>query len=39
LIEGKLARTLDRSEWDAKPGRLEEIFVQTLESSGTSLVR
>ncbi len=39
LIDGKLARTLDRSEWEAKAGRLEEIFVETLEKSGTSLVR
>jgi ABC-2 type transport system ATP-binding protein len=39
LIEGKLARTLERSEWENKQGRLEELFVDTLEKSGTSLVR
>jgi ABC-2 type transport system ATP-binding protein len=39
LIDGKLARTLERSEWETKQGRLEEIFVDTLEKSGTSLVR
>jgi ABC-2 type transport system ATP-binding protein len=39
IIEGKLAALLPRSEWESKPGRLEEIFVRTLEESGTSLVR
>ena len=39
LIEGKLARELDQSEWKGHAGALEEIFIETLEKSGTSLVR
>lgn len=39
LIDGKMGRILERSEWESRPGRLEELFVETLEKSGTSLVR
>jgi len=39
LIDGEMVRLLDQSEWKSKPGRLEEIFVQTLEASGTVLIR
>ena len=34
LVEGKLARLLTEAEWKARPGRLEEIFIETLESQG-----
>ena len=37
LIEGKMVRLLDQSEWRDRPGRLEELFIQTLEESGTAL--
>jgi ABC-2 type transport system ATP-binding protein len=38
LVEGKLVRLLNQGEWKVKPGRLEEIFIETLEASGTPLV-
>ncbi|MBI4422399.1 MAG: hypothetical protein HY554_01650 [Elusimicrobia bacterium] len=33
LVEGKLARTVAQGEWSAAPGRLEEIFVETVRPS------
>ena len=39
LVEGRLVRLLDQAEWKGKSGRLEEIFIETLEASGTELVR
>lgn len=38
LAEGKLVRQLEKKEWENRPGRLEELFIETLEASGTSLV-
>ena len=37
LIEGKLARELKQSDWKSKAGHLEELFIETLETSGTRL--
>jgi hypothetical protein len=34
-----MVRQLNQKEWVGKPGRLEEIFIETLESSGASTVR
>src|SRR5262249_25470810 len=39
LIEGRMVRQLTRNEWTGKPGRLEEIFIETLEASGATMVR
>jgi len=39
LVEGKMVRLLTQDEWKSKPGRLEEIFIETLEATGSSLVR
>lgn len=39
LIEGRLAKLISSDKWKNHPGRLEEIFIKTLEESGTSLVR
>ena len=36
LVEGKMVRFLDQSEWKSKSGRLEELFIETLEVSGVS---
>jgi ABC-type multidrug transport system ATPase subunit len=30
LVNGRLARVVDQSEWRAEHGRLEEIFVSTV---------
>jgi ABC-2 type transport system ATP-binding protein len=37
LSEGKLVRLLTESEWRDHPGRLEEIFIETLQESGAAL--
>ena len=31
IIEGKLVRFIGQSEWKVKEGRLEELFIETLE--------
>lgn len=31
LVEGRLVRFLSSDEWKSKPGRLEELFIETLE--------
>jgi ABC-2 type transport system ATP-binding protein len=36
LVDGKLVSLLDRSQWADKSGRLEEIFIETLESQGAN---
>lgn len=36
LVDGKLVRLLDESEWRSQPGRLEEIFISTLEQTGAA---
>lgn len=38
LVEGKLVQLLGETEWKGKPGRLEEIFIETLEKSGAPLL-
>ncbi len=37
LVEGKLVRLLDQSEWKSKAGHLEALFIETLEASGVAL--
>ncbi len=37
LVDGKMVRLLDQSEWKSKPGRLEEIFIETLEANGVEV--
>jgi len=39
LVDGKLVRVFTKDNWIMKEGLLEEIFLQTLESSGVSLER
>ncbi len=39
LIDGRMVRQLDQKEWAGKPGRLEEIFIETLEAISASTVR
>ncbi|MFN0117826.1 MAG: ABC transporter ATP-binding protein [Elusimicrobiota bacterium] len=36
LIDGRLVTVLDRSQWAQSPGKLEEIFIQTLERHGAT---
>ncbi len=36
LVDGKLVKLLDQSEWKEKSGRLEELFIETLEASGAA---
>ena len=38
LVEGRLARMLQQSDWSGRAGRLEEIFVQTVKQSSTETV-
>lgn len=38
LVDGKLVREFHQSEWKGKEGRLEELFIETLESTSGSLV-
>jgi ABC-2 type transport system ATP-binding protein len=35
LVEGRLARVVEQSEWGGEPGRLEEIFVSTVAPDAT----
>ena len=37
LVDGRLVRLLDQKEWRDQPGRLEEIFIETLESCGRDM--
>ena len=37
LVEGAMVRLLTQDEWKNRPGRLEELFIETLEASGASL--
>lgn len=37
LSEGRLVRLIEEADWRGHAGRLEEIFIETLESSGASL--
>jgi ABC-2 type transport system ATP-binding protein len=30
LVQGRLVRVVEQKEWAAEPGRLEEVFVQTV---------
>ncbi|MCB4756942.1 MAG: ABC transporter ATP-binding protein [Elusimicrobia bacterium] len=36
LFEGRLVRLIDHLEWKMKPGRLEELFIETLEAQGAT---
>ena len=38
LVDGKLVKLIGQEEWKDKSGRLEEIFIQTLEEHGASTV-
>ena len=37
LSEGRLVRLLEVADWKDHPGRLEEIFIETLQQSGAQL--
>lgn len=37
LSEGRLVRLLDEAEWRDRPGRLEELFIETLQGTGATL--
>jgi len=37
LSDGKLVRLIEESDWRDHPGRLEEIFIDTLQKSGAAL--
>jgi len=37
LSEGRAVRFIDAAEWKQKPGRLEELFIETLQSTGAAL--
>ena len=37
LSEGALVRLINESEWRDRPGRLEELFIETLQSTGAAL--
>lgn len=39
LVDGKMVRQLKHSDWAGKSGRLEEIFIETLEASGSATVK
>lgn len=39
LIDGRMVKELSQKEWAGKPGRLEEIFIETLEAHGATHVR
>ncbi|MBI5201214.1 MAG: ABC transporter ATP-binding protein [Elusimicrobia bacterium] len=34
LVEGKLVRIVEQADWASHPGRLEELFVETVKGSG-----
>ncbi len=37
ISEGKLVRLIDATEWRNHPGRLEELFIETLQRTGANL--
>ena len=39
LVRGRMAREVDRSEWENDPGRLESIFVETVAQDPNSGLR
>jgi len=38
LVEGRLVKILNQTEWKSQPGRLETLFIETLEELGTEVV-
>jgi ABC-2 type transport system ATP-binding protein len=38
LVQGRLMRVAERSEWESSPGALEKIFVDTVTASGAAEV-
>ncbi len=39
IVEGRMVRYILQDEWKSKPGKLEELFIETLQSTGSLLVR
>lgn len=37
ISEGKLVRLIEEADWRDRPGRLEEIFIETLQKTGAAL--